>query len=160
MQDEKETNVNDFLRSTTYAFIIELMTWKSSWSSYILAVVFYCQVYFTIVLQYSLTLPRNVWPSHGRSIGAEETTPAPGLWLRDHEGSCGVRLWRWCGWWVAGKKPWPGWEGCSRVVHMSFVHTGQMPKHLDCAALRASHVAGVWPSCSRDTCLFRMQTYF
>lgn len=89
----------------------------------------------------------------------EKTTPAPGIWLRGHEGSRRARLW----WWVAGKKPCPGWERCSRVMHTSFVHSGQVPKHLDCAGLGAgiaSHVAGIWPSSSRGTCIFRMQTYF
>lgn len=70
-----------FYKGTTYTFIIELMTWKSSWSSYILAVFFYCQVYFTILLQHSLTLARSISPSHGKSVVVvEKTTPAPGVW--------------------------------------------------------------------------------
>lgn len=44
------------------------MTWKSSWNSHVLAVVFYCQVYFTILVQHSLTLARSLWPIHGRSM--------------------------------------------------------------------------------------------
>lgn len=143
-----------FSEGTTYTFIIELMTWKSSWSSYNLAVFFYCQVYYLLQLlaQECLTKPWKV------CVVKRKLLQLLGL-DRDNEGSRGIRLW-WC---VAGKKPWPGWERCSRVVHMSFVHTGQEPKHLDSAGLSASFascVAGIWPSSSRGTCIFGMQTYF
>lgn len=51
-----------------YTFDTDLMIWKLSRSSYILAVVFYCQVYFTMLLQHALILDRSVWPSRRKSM--------------------------------------------------------------------------------------------
>lgn len=53
-----------------YTFDTDLMIWKWSRSSYILAVVFYCQVYFTILLQHAFISTRSVWPSHRKSMSS------------------------------------------------------------------------------------------
>lgn len=139
-----------------------LMIWNWSRASYSLAVIFYRQTYFTVLLQRSL-----IWPGvfdqtiEGRcheELRGNVTELFAAEWevMKSLESGCGADTYD------GLMERRQACERCNVVVHLRSVNVKQVPKQLACVDLCASIASqgtGVWSGSTRGRRTLRLQTY-